>query len=77
MSKQTVLAVAVFALVLGATHAAEPASRSGDQLRKTVSGKTVYLRIAGFKLPIHYSADGSMTGSKHGRSRPGAGRRRL
>ena len=32
------------------------------QLRKTVSGKTVFLIISGFELPINYSANGRMTG---------------
>jgi hypothetical protein len=32
-------------------------------LRKAVSGKTVYLKISGFELPIRYAASGSMTGS--------------
>src|ERR1700752_3670444 len=48
-------------LVLGAALAAEP-SLSGDELRKAVSGKTVYLRISGFELPIRYSPGGSMSG---------------
>ncbi|MFD0987389.1 hypothetical protein [Methyloligella solikamskensis] len=38
------------------------ASLSGDELRSAVSGKTVYLRISGFELPIQYSANGSMRG---------------
>ena len=48
------------ALALSAALAAEPASLSGDELRKAVSGKTVYLRISGFDLPIRYSQGGSM-----------------
>jgi hypothetical protein len=50
------------ALALGAL-AAEPASLSGNELRKAVSGKTVYLRISGFDLPIRYSKGGSMAAS--------------
>jgi hypothetical protein len=38
-------------------------SLSGDELRKAVSGKTVYLKISGFELPIRYSTGGSMSGS--------------
>jgi len=49
-------------LVHGAALAAEPASLSGNELRKAVSGKTVYLRISGLELPIHYSPGGSMSG---------------
>ncbi|ODA68626.1 hypothetical protein A7A08_00457 [Methyloligella halotolerans] len=37
-------------------------SLAGDELRSAVSGKTVYLRISGFELPIQYSAGGSMRG---------------
>jgi hypothetical protein len=51
------------ALALGAALAAEPASLSGTELRKAVSGKTVYLRISGFDLPIRYSKGGSMAAS--------------
>jgi hypothetical protein len=56
MLMQFLLTAAFSALTLGAALAAEPASLSGDELRKAVSGKTVYLRISGFELPIHYSA---------------------
>jgi hypothetical protein len=54
--------VAFFGLALGAALAAEPASLSGDELRKAISGKTVYLNISGFELPIRYSASGRMSG---------------
>jgi hypothetical protein len=60
---QFLLTAAFSALTLGAALAAEPASLSGDELRKAVSGKTVYLRISGFELPIYYSSGGSMAGS--------------
>ncbi len=51
-------------LVLPATGtlAAEDGALTGDQLRKTVSGKTVFLKISGFELPIKYAANGRMTG---------------
>lgn len=39
------------------------AALSGDGLRKAVSGKTVYLKISGFELPIQYSSRGTMKGS--------------
>ena len=52
MLKQFLPTAAFSALALGAALAAEPASLSGDELRKAVSGKTVYLRISGFELPI-------------------------
>jgi hypothetical protein len=63
MLKQFLLTAAFSALALGAALAAEPASLSGDELRKAVSGKTVHLRISGFELPIRYSPGGSMAGS--------------
>jgi len=40
---QTLLTAAFSALALGVALAAEPASLSGDELRKAVSGKTVYV----------------------------------
>ena len=67
MFKTTFIALAAFAtLALSASPsdtAAAEASLTGNVLRKTVSGKTVYLKISGFELPIRYSAGGSMTGS--------------
>jgi hypothetical protein len=71
MLKTTLLAAAtVVALVLGASLAdvaaaakTKSASLAGAELRKAVSGKTVYLHISGFELPIRYAASGSMTGS--------------
>jgi len=50
-------------LALPATASvAEPAQLAGDELRQAVSGKTVYLNISGFELPINYAANGRMTG---------------
>jgi hypothetical protein len=50
-------------LALLATAAlAEPLELAGDELRKAISGKTVYLNISGFELPIHYAANGRMLG---------------
>jgi hypothetical protein len=63
---QFLLTVAFSALAFGAALAAEAASLSGDELRKTVSGKTVYLRISGFELPIRYFPGGSMVGGMGG-----------
>ncbi len=54
--------VAFFGLALGAALAAEPTSLSGDELRKAISGKTVYLNVSGFELPIRYAASGRMSG---------------
>lgn len=38
-------------------------SLSANELRRVVTGKTVYLDISGFELPIHYLANGRMSGS--------------
>jgi hypothetical protein len=58
-------AAACAALALSAPLAANAAETalSGDDLRSAVTGKTVYLKISGFELPIQYSAGGSMKGS--------------
>jgi hypothetical protein len=51
------------ALALPATASlAEPAQLAGDELRQAISGKTVYLNISGFELPINYAANGRMSG---------------
>jgi hypothetical protein len=42
---------------------AESISLSGDELRQAISGKTVYLNVSGFELPIRYSSDGRMSGT--------------
>lgn len=34
----------------------------GDELRHAVSGKTIYLNISGFELPIRYASNGRMRG---------------
>jgi hypothetical protein len=41
---------------------AEPTQLAGDELRNAVSGKTVYLNVSGFELPIRYNANGRMSG---------------
>jgi len=42
---------------------ADATALSADELRQAVSGKTVYLDVSGFELPIHYLANGRMSGS--------------
>lgn len=54
--------VVAMALSLPAAVRAEPVELKGDGLRQAVSGKTVFLRISGFELPISYSANGRMSG---------------
>ena len=39
---------------------AEPKTLAGDELRQAISGKTVFLNISGFELPIRYAANGRM-----------------
>jgi len=67
MLKTTLLTAATCAtLILGAPFAetqAGEAALSGDALRTAVSGKTVFLKISGFELPIQYSSRGTMKGS--------------
>jgi hypothetical protein len=41
----------------------DASSLTDDQLREAIVGKTVYLSISGFELPIRYKANGRMTGS--------------
>jgi hypothetical protein len=45
-----------------AAMSGDPPSLAGDALRNAVSGKTVYLKISGFELPIRYTAGGRMSG---------------
>ncbi len=54
---------AAIALPATAALSAEPTKLAGDELRNTISGKTVYLKISGFELPIQYSSSGTMKGS--------------
>jgi hypothetical protein len=42
--------------------AAESVSLAGDGLREAITGKTVYLNISGFELPIRYLPNGRMRG---------------
>jgi hypothetical protein len=45
-----------------AASSAESVALSGDALRQAISGKTVFLNISGFELPISYAANGRMSG---------------
>jgi hypothetical protein len=49
-------------LTLPAAALAESQSLAGDELKKAISGKTVFLNISGFDLPIKYAANGRMSG---------------
>ena len=73
MEFRTVYLAATLSLHFGAALAApatssqppviEAAALTDEQLREAIIGKTVYLSISGFELPIHYKANGRMTGS--------------
>ena len=59
--------IGAFILAGGVTLASVPAmaesiSLAGDELRQAVTGKTVYLNVSGFDLPIRYAANGHMSG---------------
>jgi len=41
---------------------AESGKLVGDELKQAIVGKTVYLNVSGFELPIRYAANGRMTG---------------
>ncbi len=56
--------VVAASLALPATGSlAEPTTLAGDELRQAISGKTVFLNISGFELPIRYAANGRMSGN--------------
>lgn len=64
MLKSALLTAATVAtLAFGAAQANAETALSGDALRNAVSGKTVFLKISGFELPIQYSSRGTMKGS--------------
>jgi hypothetical protein len=55
--------VVAVGLALPATGSlAEPTTLAGDELRQAITGKTVFLNISGFELPIRYAANGRMSG---------------
>ena len=41
----------------------EATSLTEDELREAITGKTIYLNVSGFELPILYKTNGRMTGS--------------
>ncbi len=56
------LLAAGLALPVTAALGGEPTKLAGDELRQAISGKTVYLNISGFELPIQYAPNGRMKG---------------
>lgn len=63
MKIRSFLIAALLALPTAAAVQAKTAALSGDALRTAIAGKTFYLKISGFELPIRYAANGRMTGS--------------
>jgi len=58
-----VLALAmILASGTSGVHASESGILKGAALKKTVTGKTIYLRSQGIELPIAYRANGTMSG---------------
>jgi hypothetical protein len=57
-----VILIAAALSVTAASANAEPAFLAGPDLRNAVTGKTVYLKISGFEMPIRYAAGGRMSG---------------
>jgi hypothetical protein len=55
-------ATLMFGAPFAETQAGETAL-TGSALRSAVSGKTIFLKISGFELPIRYSSGGTMKGS--------------
>ena len=50
-------------LIRDAKTLAGSTSLSADELRRAVAGKTVYLDVSGFELPIRYLDSGRMSGT--------------
>ena len=57
-----ILALGVAPAADAATKPASDTATSSRKLRQAISGKTVYLNISGFELPINYAANGRMSG---------------
>jgi hypothetical protein len=62
MKTAALILAAGIALPATAALSAESVTLAGDELRQAISGKTVYLKISGFELPINYASNGRMTG---------------
>ncbi len=61
MRVSALILAACLALPAG-TVLAEDGTLGGAELKLAISGKTVFLNISGFELPIRYNANGRMTG---------------
>lgn len=55
--------LALPAVAAAADQSSPASSLAGDELREAIVGKTVYLNVSGFELPIRYLANGRMRGT--------------
>lgn len=60
--KRILLCAALTCAAGGIAEASKSGNMSGTELRKAVSGKTVYLSTSGVVVPINYQANGTMSG---------------
>ena len=63
MNTRALILAAGLALPVTSALSAEPTRLLGYELRQAISGKTVYLNVSGFELPIRYAANGRMKGA--------------
>ncbi|HUU25048.1 MAG TPA: hypothetical protein VMW68_05725 [Methyloceanibacter sp.] len=62
MKTGALLLAAGLSLTANSALGAESVKLAGDELKQAIVGKTVYLNVSGFELPIRYAANGRMTG---------------
>ena len=60
--KRILLIAALSSLTASAAMAANTGKMNGQELRKALSGKTIYLSQSGIVLPIAYRSNGTMSG---------------
>lgn len=60
--KRMIFAASLVMLLAPTAQAAQPSELKGNELKKAVAGKTVYLSASGIVLPIAYRANGTMSG---------------
>lgn len=61
--KTILLAIAISTATIATAHSAP---LSGNDLRKTVAGKTLIISARGHTIPVRFSSNGSMSGSVKG-----------
>lgn len=60
--KRILLIAALSGLTVSAAMAASTGKMNSQELRKALSGKTIYLNQSGIVLPIAYRSNGTMSG---------------